>query len=79
MLNVCDNNMYEAQTYTSFYYSTDKCTGQWHCGSTLKDEPPDPRGSLANEIPSHTIEQANQETQQDNHQSQHTSNQASNA
>ena len=31
--------MYEAQTYTSFYYynSTDKCIGGWHCGSTPKD------------------------------------------
>ena len=68
MLNVCDNNMYKAQTYTSFHYSNDKYTGQWHCESTLKDELPDPRESLVNEIPSHTIEQANQETQQDNHQ-----------
>ena len=40
--------------------STDKCTGRWRCGSTPKDELPDPRGSLEN-IPSHTIEQANQE------------------
>ena len=39
-----------------------KCTGQWHCaGSTSKDELPDPRGSLENDIPSHAIEQANQE------------------
>ena len=30
-LNVCDNNMFETQTYTLFYYSTDKCTEQWHC------------------------------------------------
>ena len=53
--------MYEAQTCTSFYYSTGKCTGQWCCGSTPKDELPGPRGSLANDIPSHAIEQANQE------------------
>ena len=25
MLNVCNNNVYDAQTCTSFYYSTDKC------------------------------------------------------
>ena len=45
----------------------------------LKDELPEPRESLTNDIPSHAIEQANQEVQQDDHQSQHTSNQASNA
>ena len=39
--------------------STDECTGRWHCGSTLKDELPEPRGSLANDIPSCAIEQAN--------------------
>ena len=38
-----------------------KCTGRWRCGSAPKDELPDPRGSLANDIPSHAIEQANQE------------------
>ena len=53
---------------------TDKCTGQWCCGSTSKDELPEPRGSLANEIPSCAIEQANQEVQQDDHHSQHGSN-----
>ena len=31
------------------------------CESTSKDELPQPRGSLANNIPSRTIEQANQE------------------
>ena len=31
------------------------------CESTSKDELPQPRGSLANNIPSHAIEQANQE------------------
>ena len=36
--------------------STDKCMGRWRCGSTLKDELPDPRGSLTNDIPSHAIE-----------------------
>ena len=42
-----------------------KCIGQWHCGSTPKDELPDPRGFLANGIPSRTTKQANQEIQQD--------------
>ena len=50
---------------------TDKCTGQWHCGSTSKGELPEPRGSLANDIPFHAIEQANQEVQQDDCHSQH--------
>ena len=45
----------------------------------LKDELPEPRGSLANNIPSHAIEQANQEVQQDYSHSQHVSNQAPNA
>ena len=45
-----------------------------HCGSTLKDKLCDPRGSFANNIPSHVIEQANREVRQDNHHSQHTSN-----
>ena len=31
------------------------------CESTLKDELPQPRGSLANNIPLRAIEQANQE------------------
>ena len=53
---------------------TDKCTGQWHCESTSKDELPEPRGSLANSIPSRTIEQANQEVRQDDCHSQHASN-----
>ena len=50
-----------------FYYfildtsSTNKCTGKWCCGSTPKDELPEPRGSLANNIPSCALEQANQE------------------
>ena len=39
---------------------TVKYTGQWCCGRTPKDELPDPRGSLANDIPSRAIEQANQ-------------------
>ena len=54
--------------------SADKCTGRWHCGSTLKDELPDPRGSLANDIPSRAIEQANQEVRLDDCHSQHLSN-----
>ena len=49
------------------------------CESTPKDGLPDPRGSLVNKIPSHTIEQANREVQQEYHHSQHTSNQVSNA
>ena len=59
--NVYDKNVYEGQMYTLFYYSTDKCTGQWHCEDTLKDGLPDSRGSLANNIPSHAIQQVNQE------------------
>ena len=58
---------------------TDKCTRQWRCRSTLKDEPPKPRGSLAIDIPSCAIEQVNQEVQQDDCHSQHVSNQVSNA
>ena len=42
--------------------------------SKLKDELPEPRGSLANDIPSRAIEQANQEVQQDDCHSQHASN-----
>ena len=56
---------------------TDKCTGWWHCESTLKDEMPEPRGSLVNNIPSRAIEQANQEFRLDDRHSQHASNQAS--
>ena len=48
---------------------TDKCTGWWCCKSTLKDELPEPSGSLANNIPSHAIEQANKEVRQDDHHS----------
>ena len=33
----------------------------WKYLKAQKDEMPDPRGSLADEIPSHAIEQANQE------------------
>ena len=44
----------------------------------MEDELPEPRGSLAIDIPSRVIEQANQEIQQDDHHSQHVSNQASN-
>ena len=75
MSNVCDNNVYQAQTCTLFYYqiaSTDKFTGWWHYESTLKDVLPDPRGCLANHIPSRAIEQANQEVWQDNHHAQLT-------
>ena len=58
---------------------TDKCTGRWCCGNTLKDELPEPRGCLVNDISSHAIEQANQEVRQDDCHSQHSSNKASNA
>ena len=58
-------------------YCTDKCTEQLHCGITSKDELPKSRGSLANDITSCVIEQANQEVQKVNHHSQHASNQAS--
>ena len=44
------------------------------CESTSKDELPQPRGSLANNIPSRAIEQANQEFGQDDHHSQKASN-----
>ena len=56
-----DNNVYEVQTCTSFYNSIliSVATGRWHCGSTPKDKLADPTGSLANDIPSHAIEQAN--------------------
>ena len=40
--------------------STDKCTGRWRCGSAPKDELPDSRRSLANNIP-YKKEQPNQE------------------
>ena len=44
------------------------------CASTSKNELPQPRGSLTNNIPSRAIEQANQEFRQDDRHSQHTSN-----
>ena len=56
-----------------------KCTGKWYCESFPKDELPDPRWFVANNIPSHAIEQANQEVRQDDYHSQQESNQASNA
>ena len=77
MPNVCDNNIYEAQACASFDYlndSTDSCTERWHCGCTLKDELPDQRGFLANDICSRAIEQVNQEFRQDDCHSQHASN-----
>ena len=58
-------------------YCTDKCTERLRCGITSKDELPKPRGSLANNITSHAIEQANQEVQKVDYHSQHASNQAS--
>ena len=45
-------DLYEAQACTSLYYSTDKCTGWWHCYSIPKDGLPNPRRSLAKEKPS---------------------------
>ena len=44
------------------------------CESTSKDKLPQPRWSLANNIPSCATEQANQEFRQDDHHSQHSSN-----
>ena len=61
---VCDINMYEVQTCTSFYrgyYSTNKYTGWWHHGSIMMHGIPDPRGSLVNDKLSQAIEQANWE------------------
>ena len=74
MPNVCDNNVHEAQMCSLFYYLKVLISvlDGWHCGSTPKDQLADPRGSLANDIPSHAIEQANQEVQQDDCHSQHT-------
>ena len=40
-INVSDNKHVWAQTCTSFYYSTNKCTGGWCCGSTPKQAPKD--------------------------------------
>ena len=40
-----------------------KCTGRWCCGSTPKDKLADARQFLANDIPCHAIEQANEEVQ----------------
>ena len=69
MLNLCDNNVYKAQMCTLFYYITDKCTGWLHCGSAPKDGLPTLRGSSANEIPSHSIEQTKQDVWQEDHHS----------
>ena len=44
------------------------------CESTSKDELPQPRGSLANNIPSRATEQANQQFRQNDRHSQHASN-----
>ena len=44
------------------------------CESTLKDKLPQPRGSLANNIPSRAIDQAIQEFRQDYRHLQHSSN-----
>ena len=75
MANVRDNNVYEAQTCALFYYLIVLISVQDDdSGSTLKGELFDPRGSLASDIPSCAIEQANQEIRQDNRHSQHPSN-----
>ena len=58
---VCDINMYEVQTWISFYYSSNRYTGWWHHGSTMMHGIPDPGGSLVNDMLSQVIEQANQE------------------
>ena len=57
MPNVCDNNGVWGSNvgFVLLVDSPDKCTGWWHCVSTPKDELPDPRGSLANDIPSCAI------------------------
>ena len=79
MPNVCDNNLYEDQTCVLLYYCelivlmSVQDDGDV-CESTSKDELPQPRGCLANNIPSHAIQQANQEFQQDDRHSQHASN-----
>ena len=67
------NNVYEAQISTLFHCSIDKCIGRLCCGNALKDGLPNPRGSLANEIPSHAIEQTNQDVQQEDRHSQYMS------
>ena len=46
-------------------------------GGTSKNKLPEVREPLADNIPSHAIEQANQEVRQDDHHSQHIPNQAS--
>ena len=53
----------EAQICNLFYYSTDKCIGQWHRGSTTMHGIPDPRGSLVNEILFHTSASQSRESQ----------------
>ena len=53
---------------------TDKCTGRWCCGSTSKNELPEPRESLANDMPSSAIEKADQDVQQDDRHLQHVLN-----
>ena len=80
---ICDNNVYEAQTHASFYYLIVRISVQddmalWKYFK-MKDELPEPRGSLANNIPSCAIEQANQEVRQNDRHLQHTSNQVPNA
>ena len=49
--NVCDNNVYKAQTCTSFHYLIVLTRNVQDDGNVEVDELPEPRGSLANDIP----------------------------
>ena len=81
MPNVCDNNVYVHGSNVTFILLVDQVVlisvqddmALWKYFK-LKDELPEPRGSLANNIPSCAIEQANQEVQQGDHHSQHVTN-----
>ena len=48
--------------FDSKLIATDKCTGRWYCGRTPKDELPDPRGSLVNDIATFSCHRASQST-----------------
>ena len=64
MPNVCDNNVYEAQTCASFYLLIVLISVQDDMALRkyfkLKDELPVPRGPLTTNIPSHAIVHFNQ-------------------
>ena len=66
------NYVYEAQMSTLFHCSIDKCIGWLCCGNALKDGLPT-EGVFKDEIPSHAIEQTNQDVQQEDRHSQYTS------